>query len=61
MFDADAAARARGVCVLLQGQSEFIEKYHEVIDELQYTGWIGCEYRPKGKTSDGLGWLKPYL
>lgn len=33
----------------------------EVIDELKYTGWIGCEYRPKGKTSDGLGWLKPYL
>jgi lysophospholipase len=27
-------ARPRGVCVLLQGQSEFIEKYHEVIDEL---------------------------
>jgi hydroxypyruvate isomerase len=26
-----------------------------------YQGWIGCEYRPKGKTEDGLGWLKPYL
>jgi hydroxypyruvate isomerase len=33
----------------------------EVIDELGYTGWIGCEYRPKGNTSAGLGWVKPYL
>ncbi|HYW55484.1 MAG TPA: 2-oxo-tetronate isomerase [Polaromonas sp.] len=37
-----------------------------VIDELQYPGWIGCEYRPlnggePGGTSTGLGWLKPYL
>ena len=37
-----------------------------VIDELQYAGWIGCEYRPRrgglpGSTSAGLGWLKPYL
>lgn len=22
-----------------------------------YTGWIGCEYRPKGDTTAGLGWL----
>ncbi len=27
------------------------------IDELGYAGWIGCEYKPKGKTADGLGWL----
>lgn len=39
MFDADASARPRGVCVLLQGQSEFIEKYHEVIDELRTRGF----------------------
>lgn len=23
-----------------------------------YAGWIGCEYAPRGKTTDGLGWLK---
>ena len=28
-----------------------------VIDELGYDGWIGCEYRPAGRTEDGLGWL----
>jgi len=28
------------------------------LDALGYAGWIGCEYRPRGKTSAGLGWLK---
>jgi len=31
------------------------------IDEAGYTGWIGCEYKPTGKTEDSLKWLKPYL
>jgi hydroxypyruvate isomerase len=30
-----------------------------LVDELGYAGWIGCEYRPLGKTEDGLTWLKP--
>ncbi|KIG09856.1 2-oxo-tetronate isomerase [Caballeronia concitans] len=33
----------------------------DVIDSLGYDGWIGCEYRPKAGTSEGLGWLKSYL
>ena len=32
-----------------------------LIDDLGYQGWIGCEYRPKGTTLDGLGWAAPYL
>ena len=32
--------RPRGICVLLQGLSEFIEKYTEVIDELRGRGFI---------------------
>jgi hydroxypyruvate isomerase len=28
-----------------------------LLDELGYTGWVGCEYRPRGKTEDGLGWF----
>ncbi|EIP85330.1 hydroxypyruvate isomerase [Burkholderia humptydooensis MSMB43] len=32
-----------------------------LIDSLGYDGWIGCEYRPKAGTSEGLGWLAPYL
>jgi 2-dehydrotetronate isomerase len=30
----------------------------KLLDDLGYEGWIGCEYRPAGKTQDGLGWLK---
>ena len=26
------------------------------IDELGYTGWVGCEYRPAGDTVAGLAW-----
>ena len=33
----------------------------QFFDRIGYKGWIGCEYRPAGKTEDGLGWLKPYL
>ena len=33
----------------------------EFIDRVGYTGWIGCEYRPAGRTEDGLGWMRPYL
>jgi hydroxypyruvate isomerase len=30
------------------------------IDELGYAGWIGCEYKPRGNTRDGLVWLKEF-
>jgi hydroxypyruvate isomerase len=26
------------------------------LDAIGYDGWIGCEYKPKGSTIDGLGW-----
>jgi 2-dehydrotetronate isomerase len=29
-----------------------------LVDELGFEGWIGCEYRPRGDTSEGLAWLK---
>jgi len=32
-----------------------------VLDRLGYDGWVGCEYRPAGRTEDGLDWVKPYL
>ncbi len=32
----------------------------EMLDAAGYDGWIGCEYRPKGGTLEGLGWLEPY-
>ena len=32
----------------------------DTLDNAGYDGWIGCEYRPKGGTLEGLGWLLPY-
>jgi hydroxypyruvate isomerase len=29
----------------------------QVLDLLDYEGFVGCEYRPRGKTLDGLRWL----
>ncbi len=26
------------------------------LDRIGYSGWIGCEYKPAGKTEEGLGW-----
>lgn len=30
------------------------------IDALGYDGFVGCEYRPAGRTEDGLSWLKAW-
>jgi hydroxypyruvate isomerase len=30
------------------------------LDEIGYQGWIGCEYKPKTTTVDGLGWFTGY-
>lgn len=32
----------------------------ERIDTLGYDGWIGCEYRPAGATTESLDWIRPY-
>jgi hydroxypyruvate isomerase len=31
------------------------------IDSLGYSGWIGCEYNPRGDTVEGLKWARAYL
>jgi hydroxypyruvate isomerase len=31
-----------------------------LIDSLGYQGWVGCEYRPRAGTLEGLGWARPY-
>jgi hydroxypyruvate isomerase len=28
------------------------------LDRIGYKGWIGCEYKPAGRTEDGFGWLQ---
>ncbi len=32
----------------------------DLLDELGYDGWIGCEYRPRAGTTAGLGWFAGY-
>ena len=32
----------------------------EALDRAGYHGWVGCEYRPRTRTEDGLGWARPY-
>ncbi|HZX31219.1 MAG TPA: hydroxypyruvate isomerase [Rhodocyclaceae bacterium] len=28
-----------------------------LLDRLGYAGWVGCEYKPKAGTEEGLGWM----
>ena len=32
----------------------------DAVDRLGYRGWIGAEYRPRGRTEEGLGWAAKY-
>jgi len=32
----------------------------DVLDEIGYQGWVGCEYRPRAGTLAGLGWAARY-
>lgn len=32
----------------------------DLVDELGYSGWLGCEFRPGTPTRAGLAWAKPY-
>ncbi|HVZ28370.1 MAG TPA: alpha/beta hydrolase, partial [Rhizomicrobium sp.] len=49
----DAGSQQRGVCVVLNGQTEFIEKYFEVIDELRGRGFAvaALDWRGQGGSS----------
>jgi hydroxypyruvate isomerase len=38
------------------GEVNFPYLFH-LVDSLHYEGWIGCEYRPQGRTEEGLGWI----
>ena len=32
----------------------------EAIERVGWKGWVACEYIPRGRTEDGLGWARPY-
>ena len=48
-----------------RGEPDRGELRHEalfaMLDAAGYDGWVGCEYRPAGRTEDGLGWAAPWL
>lgn len=31
------------------------------LDAVAYSGWVGCEYNPRGDTLEGLKWARSYL
>jgi hydroxypyruvate isomerase len=39
-----------------QGEIAYLAIF-AAIDALKYTGWIGCEYRPRRDTDSGLSWM----
>jgi hydroxypyruvate isomerase len=39
-----------------EGEVDYREIFR-ALDNWGYQGWIGAEYRPRGRTEDGLGWL----
>ncbi len=41
------------------GELSYPNLFH-LLDELEYRGWVGCEYRPARGTVEGLGWFAPY-
>ncbi len=30
------------------------------LDRIGYAGWVGCEYKPSGRSEDSFGWLEPW-
>jgi 2-dehydrotetronate isomerase len=34
--------------------------FFATLEEIGYDGWVGAEYRPRGRTEDGLGWARRY-
>lgn len=43
-----------------EGQEINFTYLFALIDELGFDGWIGCEYRPRAGTKEGLGWAGAY-
>ena len=42
-----------------EGEIDFAE-ICRALDRMGYEGWIGAEYKPRGRTEDGLGWLSAW-
>ena len=54
-----AAPATRGICVLLHGQTEFIEKYEEVIGELNARGFTVATFDWRGQGASARALADP--
>jgi lysophospholipase len=64
VWDAAPGVSPRGVCVLLNGQTEFLEKYEEVAGELRARGFTvaSLDWRGQGGSERLLpDWLKAHI
>lgn len=43
-----------------EGECDYTEVF-SLLSRKNYQGFIGCEYRPRTTTTEGLSWIKPYL
>jgi hydroxypyruvate isomerase len=43
-----------------EGEVNYPEIF-KALDALGYAGFVAAEYRPRGRTEDGLAWAKPWL
>ncbi len=41
------------------GELPYVSAFKQ-LEKMGYQGWIGCEYHPVGKTSEGLNWIQDY-
>jgi len=32
----------------------------DALDRMGYRGFVAAEYKPRGRTEEGLGWARPY-
>jgi 2-dehydrotetronate isomerase len=42
-----------------EGEVDY-EFLFDLMDELGYAGWVGCEYKPRAGTSEGLRWFRKW-
>jgi len=53
LIRSSAAAQA---AALAAGEVSSRELTQAHLDRIGYAGWIGCEYKPRTDTVNGLGW-----
>ena len=41
------------------GSMDFLSLFN-MLQQLDYSGWVGCEYHPSGVTTDTLGWMSRF-